>query len=385
MLLILIALLAQNVQLPTNPTSAVQDMIRDPEETVLELADRNSYVLGPGDVVAVVVAGGSSQYLLSAGLSPWALYAVGGDGYLAVAGIGSVSVDGLTIEEAQNALQRTASRYYSAVHVSLSLQEPRLLRVSLGGMVKMPGTYVLSALDRVSDALVLAGGISTFGSRRGVMITESGDSLGVDLNMVPGTATYVSDPFVLNNADIMMDVCDDPVFILSPARGIETRDLERGEDVSSLLARMGGAPGNMDLRSSVLLRSGEMFHIWTDSTGYSSLELLPGDTLMVVTLKDSVVVGGAVNMPGLVPYNPENTVQDYIVYAGGPLSTSGGGVTVHRNGTEISYEGDIREAHPLPGDVIELSYSWFERNDALISLITSAISLGITLYSISTR
>jgi protein involved in polysaccharide export with SLBB domain len=112
---------------------------------------------------------------------------------------------------------------------------------------------------------------------------------------------------------------------------------------------------------------------------------MPGDTLMVVTLKDSVIVGGAVNAPGLIPYNPENTVHDYIVYAGGPLSTSGGGVSVYRNGVEMIFEGEVREAHPLPGDVIELSYSWFERNDALISLITSAISLGITLYSISTR
>ncbi|MBN2587556.1 MAG: polysaccharide biosynthesis/export family protein [Candidatus Fermentibacteraceae bacterium] len=385
MLLILLAVLAQNAQLPTDPTSAVQEMIRDPEETVLELADRNSYVLGPGDIVAVVVAGGSSQYLMSAGLSPWALYAVGGDGYLSVAGIGAVSVDGLTIEESQMALQRTASSYYSSVTVTLSLQEPRLLRVNLGGMVNMPGTYVLSALDRVSDALYMAGGISTFGSRRGVMYVDSGDSLEIDLNMVPGTATFVSDPFLRNNADIMIGVCEEPVFILSPARGIETRDLEPGDDVSALLARMGGAPGNMNLRSSVILRHGDMFHVWTDSSGFSRMSLQPGDTLMVVTLKDSIVVGGAVNTPGLVCYNPENTVSDYIVYAGGPLSTSGGGVTVYRNGIEVSFEGDAMDARPLPGDVIELNYSWFERNDALISLITSAISLGITLYSISTR
>ncbi|OPL19887.1 MAG: hypothetical protein AVO35_00025 [Candidatus Aegiribacteria sp. MLS_C] len=383
MLLILTVLLAQSIQ-PAGTAASAWEM-RGTYETVLELADRNSYLMGPGDVVAVTIAGGSSQYLVSAGFSPWAVYAVGGDGYLSVAGIGAVPVEGLTIEEAQRELQRRASTYYSSLTVTLSLQEPRLLRVNVGGMVNEPGTYVLSALDRVSDAIHMAGGISTFGSRKGWMLTQSGDSLEIDLNMVPGTASHVSDPFLLNNADVMMAVCTDPVFILTPDNHLETRDLRPEEDLESLMARMGGVRGNMDLRRSLLLREGDCFPIWSDSAGFSRMELYAGDTLMVVSMEDSVVVGGAVNRPGRVPYSPENTVYDYIVLAGGPLSTSGGGVTVLREGREVNLEGEEREARLLPGDVVELDYSWFQKNSALISLITSAISLGITLYSISSN
>jgi len=382
-LLILTVLLAQSIQ-PAGTAASAWEM-RGTYETVLELADRNSYLMGPGDVVAVTIAGGSSQYLVSAGFSPWAVYAVGGDGYLSVAGIGAVPVEGLTIEEAQRELQRRASTYYSSLTVTLSLQEPRLLRVNVGGMVNEPGTYVLSALDRVSDAIHMAGGISTFGSRKGWMLTQSGDSLEIDLNMVPGTASHVSDPFLLNNADVMMAVCTDPVFILTPDNHLETRDLRPEEDLESLMARMGGVRGNMDLRRSLLLREGDCFPIWSDSAGFSRMELYAGDTLMVVSMEDSVVVGGAVNRPGRVPYSPENTVYDYIVLAGGPLSTSGGGVTVLREGREVNLEGEEREARLLPGDVVELDYSWFQKNSALISLITSAISLGITLYSISSN
>jgi protein involved in polysaccharide export with SLBB domain len=374
--------LAQNVNIPVNTSHR---SISSTDETVLELADRNSYVLGPGDMITVVIAGGSSQYLLAAGVPPWAEYTVGGDGYLSVAGIGSVDVDGLTIEAAQLELQRTASYYYPTIRVTLSLQEPRKLRVSLGGMVNMPGTYVLSALDRVSDALELGGGISTFGSRRGVMITESGDSLEIDLNMLPGTATFVSDPFLRNNADVMIDICDEPVYILSALGSIETRDIGREEDVETLLDRMGGVPGNMDLRSSRILRRGENHPVWTDDEGFNPMYLQTGDTILVVSIRDSIIVGGAVNLPGQVPYSPENTVGDYILCAGGPQSTSGGEIVIFRNGQRFDPEEDLDTFKPLPGDAIQLNYSWFERNDTMIGLVTSVISLGITLYAVSTR
>ena len=379
MLLIVLALLAQSVSLPTTAARG----IRDAEELVLELADRNSYVMGPGDLVTVVVAGGSSEYLMAAGVAPWGEYAVGVDGYLAVSGIGAVSVDGLTIEEAQRELQRAAARFYPAIQVTISLKEPRSLLVSVGGMVNMPGTYVMTALDRVSDAVSMAEGISTYGSRRGIMLTGPGDTLEVDLNMSGGTVSYVSDPFLRNNSDIIFGLCSQPVFILSSGAGIETRELDPGDDVLDLLDRMGGVTGNLNLTESSILSDGGMYPVWTDSSGFNDRPLAPGDTVMIVTVKDSVMVGGAVSLPGMVAYNPENTVRDYIVYAGGNLSSSGRRLMILRNGREVEYEGDIREMRPMPGDVIELSYSWFERNDAMISLIISAVSLGITVYNVT--
>lgn len=380
MFLILLVLMAQSAPMPVGPLQNIPSSTGD--GLVLELADRNSYRLGPGDVVTVVTAGGSSQYLMSAGVTPWAEYTVGGDGYLSVSGIGAVPVEGLTIEEAQGALQRMAARYFPSLEVTLSLQEPRMLRVSLGGMVNQPGTYVLSALNRVSDALEMAGGISTFGSRKGVMYTGSGDTLEVDLNMVPGTVSFTADPFLVNNADVIMNVSRDPVFLLSASRNIETRELGPGEDVASLLSRMGGVSGDINLRGSRIVRNMNMYPVWTDSSGFNEMTLQPGDTVMIVTMQDSVIVGGAVSTPGPVPYNPENTVYDYMIYAGGGLSTTGGGITVRRNGRSIDFDCEVREAYLLPGDVVDVSYSWFEKNDALISLITSAVSLGITLYAV---
>ncbi|MBD3278478.1 MAG: hypothetical protein GF388_09275 [Candidatus Aegiribacteria sp.] len=350
---------------------------------VLELADRNSYKLGPGDAVSVVVEGGSSQFLTAAGIAPWAQYIVGSDGYLSISGIGAVPVDGLTINEAQDALQRTTYSYFPSIRVTLSLLQPRQLKVTVGGMVDLPGAYVLSALNRVSDAVSVAGGISTFGSRTGTMYTDSGDSIQIDLNMQSGSLTPVSDPFLEDNADVIMDVCQEPIYILGMYNSLETREYRRNEDFPSLMSRMGGIPGNMDLKHTTVLRDGEHMNVWTEEDGFSSLEILAGDTVLVVRVDNTVTVGGAVSTPGVMPYSSERTVLDYVIAAGGPVSTASGSYTVRRNGREVDFETDVEDAILLPGDEVNVNYNWFNRNAALISLVTSAISIGITIYAVN--
>ncbi|MCD4777139.1 MAG: polysaccharide biosynthesis/export family protein [Candidatus Aegiribacteria sp.] len=357
--------------------------IQNPESSVLELADRSTYVLGPGDIVTVVVEGGSSQILLSAGVLPWIECTIGGDGYLSVSGIGAVSVNGLTIDEAQQFLQRKASDYFPSIQVVLSLSEPRALRVNVGGMVNQPGTFVLTALGRVSDAVLSAGGISSFGARTGKLFTDDGDTLDVDLNIRPGSVSYVSDPFLTNNAGIIIDICEDPVYILSTDNALQTRELQTGEDFESLMIRIGGVSGNINLLCSKIVRDETPIPVWNQEAGFTDIELAPGDTILLVSFRDSIVVGGAISIPGSVPYNPESTVMDYIVTAGGRLSTASNSIAVYRNGRETEFEGNVEHAHLLPGDIVNVKYNWFNRNAAMISLLTSTISIGITIYAIN--
>ena len=381
MLITVLMIILGSVPVQPAPQLTQQDLLNT-EATVLELADRSAYVLGPGDIVSVVVEGGSSQILMSAGVSPWMQCTVGGDGYLSVSGIGAVSVNGITIDEAQHSLQRKATGYYPSVRITLSLIQPRMLRVNVGGMVDQPGTYQLTALNRVSDAVLMAGGISTFGSCRGTMYSESGDTLYIDLNIHPGSVSYVSNPFLTNNAGIIIDVCENPVYLLSSANAMETRELQPFDDFESLLARMGGVSGNISLLECRIIRDETRIPVW-DQDGFISTELLPGDTIFFVSLRDSITVGGAVAVPGSVPYNPESTVRDYIVTAGGTVSMAGNGITVQRNGREAEFDGNVEDAHLLPGDVLNINYNWFNRNAVLISLVTSVISIGITIYAIS--
>ena len=390
MLLTIIIILVQSVSPPVSSASGISI-------SVLEQVDRNSYVLGPGDVVTVVIEGGCTEALLVAGVLPWTGCRIGSDGYLSVSGIGAVDVDGLTIEQAQYALQRTVSRFYPSLNITLSLSEPRMLRAGIRGLVNEPGTYILTSLDRVSDLVTEAGGISAYGSRMGKLYTAAGDTLEVDLHISSETGFHAADPFLTNNASVVFDVCTNPVFLLRsdliypatldeiPERihSFETWELAPYDNFESLVVRMGGLPGNVNLSETRIVRNNSHFPVWADSVGIIQQLILPGDTILLVMMSDSIIVAGAVSNPGSVAYRPESTVLNYIVAAGGLSNEAGANISIYRNGNEFEPGKSVENLTLLPGDGINVGYNWFSRNRDLISFFGTIASIGVTVYAIS--
>lgn len=125
---------------PTSPTSA----------------NNAAYTLGAGDRVKLDIFdvpeySGEFQVLV--------------DGTLNLPVIGSVSVQGLTIETASNLLKERYARYVKRPLVTLSLLAPRPLTLAVAGEVSRPGTYSLpiaqgSQYPTVTQALTLAGGVT---------------------------------------------------------------------------------------------------------------------------------------------------------------------------------------------------------------------------------
>ncbi|MCD4847329.1 MAG: polysaccharide biosynthesis/export family protein [Candidatus Aegiribacteria sp.] len=390
MLLTILMILIQSVSPPVSGASGISI-------SILEQADRNSYVLGPGDVVTIVIEGGCTEALLGAGVLPLVSCRIGSDGYLSVSGIGAVDVDGLTIEQAQYTLQRTVTRFYPSLEITLSLSEPRMLRASIRGMVNEPGTYIMTSLNRVSDLVKEAGCISVYGSRIGKLYTSTGDTLEVDLHISSETGFQVADPFLTNNASVVFDVCTNPVFLLRsdliypatpneiPERihSFETWELAPYDNFESLVVRMGGLPGNVNLSETRIVRNSGHFPVWADSVGILQQLILPGDTILLVLMSDSITVAGAVNSIGSVVYRPESTVLDYIVAAGGLSNEAGSDISIFRNGKEYETNEPAEGLTLLPGDGINVGYNWFSRNRDLISVFGTIVSIGVTVYAIS--
>lgn len=88
--------------------------------------------------------------------------------------------------------------------------------------------------------------------------------------------------------------------------------------------------------------------ILNDST--QNIELMPGDVLSIATHSDMVYVHGMVAQGGFFPYDPNNTVRDYIFLAGGPQKDGDmGHAKLTRDGSTI--HADIN-TEAKPGDTI---------------------------------
>ncbi|MCK5787259.1 MAG: polysaccharide biosynthesis/export family protein, partial [Candidatus Sabulitectum sp.] len=339
------------------------------ELSIFESVDRDQYILGAGDVLQTVLEGGTSEALIISGLSSISPCQVSGDGTIQVSGIGQLDVMGLTLNQAEDALQQLTRRYYNRVTVGLALLQPRTVKIWITGMVARPGQYTLYAINRVSDLVSDAGGMSSYSSRTGWMITSSGDSISVDLHFDPRTGRPVSDPFVDGSAGVIFGLVRSPVYVIRPGirnyndsytiPEVETWEASPGETVEALMYRIGGISGDVDLSRSVLITSQSSSPVWIEDQGFSDSTVQAGDTLSLVVQGYDIYVAGAVHQRGIIPYTPGATARVYVERAGGKAYNSNlGGTTVTRDGVLISSGIEALDIQVLPGDVIEVPYNW---------------------------
>ena len=138
-------------------------------EPNLRLATPLNYQLGPDDELNIDIYGYSeASYKLT--VSP--------EGNINIPYIGVVTVGGQTIEQASQRIRsRLASVYPNMrsgnTRVNITLGNIRSIKVTLMGEVTRPGTYTLSSLSSVFNALYASGGPSENGSFREIQIIRN--------------------------------------------------------------------------------------------------------------------------------------------------------------------------------------------------------------------
>lgn len=189
-------------QLPIEPELRLfgLDLFRGAPATFTPVTDipvPADYVIGPGDSVIVQLFGKeNSQHEL----------AVTRDGELLFPGIGPIAVAGLSFPQLQREIQGRAQRQLSGVTASVTLGRIRSIRVFVLGDVEIPGSYVVSGLSTLTNALFASGGIKPIGSLRDIQLKRNGrivsrldlydlllrgDTAG-DARLLPGDAIFVA-------------------------------------------------------------------------------------------------------------------------------------------------------------------------------------------------
>lgn len=127
-----------------------------------------NYQLGPGDKILIEIYGASQEsYQLI--VSP--------EGRVKISNLAPIQLNGLSIEAATVLLKKRLYGIYSGMKgnnpntfAQISLGDLRSITINIVGEVELPGTYTLSSLSTVFNALYLAGGPNEKGSFRKINV-----------------------------------------------------------------------------------------------------------------------------------------------------------------------------------------------------------------------
>lgn len=137
-----------------------------------------NYQIGPNDELIIDVFGLSENTMH---------LTVSTEGYVRIPNVGQVQVSGKTIEEAEQIIKRRLTAIYSTINagktsVTVTLGRVRSINVIIVGEAAFPGTYTLSSLSTLFNALYACGGTSKNGSMRNIGVLRNGKKIAtVDL------------------------------------------------------------------------------------------------------------------------------------------------------------------------------------------------------------
>ena len=275
-----------------------------------------NYRLGPGDQIIIDLWGDSEQTYQEQ-ISP--------DGYIRIARLGPIYLNGLEIEIATKKIKSKLRTLYgtlgSSTSVQISLGQIRSIKVNVIGEVMVPGTYTMSSLSSAFNALYMAGGPRETGNLRKIEVYRNGefhDRLDAYQFLIFGEGKDVN----LSDGDVLIvKPYDTRVYIGGEIKRAAFYDMAEGESLSHLLTFAGGVTDmGYTERISVRRKEGNFRAIKT-FTEDDDTPLLNGDEVVIKRISNRYInrvqIEGAVNFPGIFEYTNGLMLSALIDLAGG--------------------------------------------------------------------
>ena len=263
------------------------------------------YVIGPGDTVNIQLFGNqNAEYFL----------AVSREGTINFPQIGPLNVSGLSFDNVRSLINERVSEQMIGVRASVTLGELRSIRVFVLGDVVRPGSYTISSLATMTNALLESGGVRPIGSLRNLQLRRNGTTVATldlydlllrgdtsgDARLQPGDAIFV--PPVGPTVAIHGEVRRPALYELSGERsvaevvalagGLRPTANRAALKLERIVPGRGVAVQDLDLRAAV----------------GANLPLQDGDVLRAQPNLDRIETGvrlvGNVFQPGLYEWRP---------------------------------------------------------------------------------
>ncbi len=291
----------------------------------------DEYIVGPSDVLALSLWG---EINVTAPLT------VTPEGSLILPVGGTVSVSGLTIAGAEELVRRRLSDFYHDIELTLSLVTPRTVIVHVTGAVESPGEYTVSAAERVSGVVELAGGLLARGSERLIVLRDPrGAERTADLLRYRRLGALTENPLIMEGSIVLVPYRVGTAEALGAVNAAGEYEVVPGDRLGDLIELAGGVRPDAHLGDVeiVRFRDGDPLHYdsftvdlegETGGRSAADFELRGGDRVFVRGIerwhRDArVEVLGEVRFAGTYSIiEGEDTLSDVIARAGGLTSVA---------------------------------------------------------------
>jgi len=304
--------------------------------------DPAAYCVGPGDVLAINLWGLlDDQPALQTPITP--------EGKLLLPTVGALDVDNLTLLQVQEAVRRACAEKYNAQRISATahLTQVRQVRVHVYGEVKSPGSFIGTAVDRVSHFIEQAGGGTQWANENQVELRHAhGQVDTLNLTRVYQKGELAQNPYV-QGGDVIyvprIELNGKTVFVEGEVDLPGPHQFAQNETTAEFLHRIKALDRTADLNAIYLVRkeqapvhlsflnpdksanaqasNGHAEHMQgTNGLAYvaaQSQSLQDGDRILITHTKEYVYVHGAVKSPGNFPFVVGYKAADYVGLAGG--------------------------------------------------------------------
>lgn len=279
-----------------------------PADQIPVLSD---YVVGPGDEVLVRLWGAetfNSQLTVDT------------TGSIYIPKVGAVHVAGLRADELQKQISTEVNHTYRNYRISVSLGRLRSIQVLVVGEARQPGTYTISALSTVLNALFISGGPNVQGSLRRIQIRHEGQpATEFDLYDLVLRGDKAHDIRLQTGDTIFIPAAGPQVALAGSVRHPAIYELRDQTTLQDLLQLAGGFTSTAEMGAVSVERidGDHLRHAFKVSPTESKvLPLRDGDVLYVNHISQgyekSVTIRGNLSNPGRFAWHPGMRLNEII-------------------------------------------------------------------------
>lgn len=271
----------------------------------------SEYVVGPGDTFEVQLIGSTKgRYSL----------VVRRDGRINFPELGPIAVGGMRFEDARSMIEQRVTEQLIGTQASVQMGELRSIQVFVVGDAKYPGSYTVSGLSTITNALFVSGGVKEIGSLRNIELKRGGQTVTrFDLYDVLLRGDTRADVRLMSGDVLLIHPIGRVVGISGEVRRPALYELKGEAGAGDLVKLAGGLSAEAEARFATIERideANQRIVLNVDLGAAADTPLQDGDVLHVPsirpTLDDGVVLHGHVHRPGKFEYRAGLRISDVI-------------------------------------------------------------------------